>query len=173
MPLKDPIKRKEYDKEYYYLNREKRIEKSKNWAKNNKSLSNAMSKKYYIKNKEKRIKKIIEYERKNLKTDINWVLKKRLRSRLRKALKKINTTKSKTTMKLLGVTNMDFFKMWIERKFSKGMTWKNINLWHIDHIIPCSYFDLTKPEEQAKCFHYTNLQPLWASENLSKGNRIS
>jgi hypothetical protein len=110
-------------------------------------------------------------ERKKLKTDMTLVLKKRLRNRLQKALKGI--IKSKRTMELLGVPHLDFLKAYLQSQFKEGMTWENRHLWHIDHIIPCSSFDLTKPEEQAKCFHYTNLQPLWASENLSKGNRIS
>jgi hypothetical protein len=45
--------------------------------------------------------------------------------------------------------------------------------WHVDHIVPCSAFDLTNIEEQKKCFHYTNLQPLWAKDNLSKGNKFT
>ena len=54
------------------------------------------------------------------------------------------------------------------------MTWENHGRygWHIDHIMPCSSFDLTDPEQQKKCFHYTNLQPLWAHENMSKGAKI-
>jgi hypothetical protein len=47
-----------------------------------------------------------------------------------------------------------------------------VNVWHIDHIIPCVSFDLSKPKEQAKCFHYSNLQALWKHENLSKGAKI-
>jgi hypothetical protein len=117
------------------------------------------------------IKRNIEYERKKLKTDMRLVLKKRLRNRLYKVLKGNN--KSKSTMELLGIPHLDFLKTYLECKFKEGMTWENRHLWHIDHVLPCSSFDLTKPEEQAKCFHYTNLQPLWASENLSKGNRIS
>ncbi len=171
MPHKDPIKRKEYTKKYYQSNKERHAEKIKLWREKNKKRSNEINNKSYYKNKEKVIKRNVEYERKKLKTDMNLVLRKRLRSRLQGALKGI--TKSKSTMELLGIPHIDFFKTWIACKFKEGMTWENRHLWHIDHIIPCSSFDLTKPEEQAKCFHYTNLQPLWASENLSKGNRIS
>ena len=54
------------------------------------------------------------------------------------------------------------------------MTWNNhgIYTWHIDHIKPCDSFDLSNEEDQKKCFHYTNMQPLWALENLSKSNKI-
>ena len=80
--------------------------------------------------------------------------------------------KSKSTQELIGC---DIEQLWIhlEKSFKSGMTRKNYGKWHVDHIIPCASFDLTKPEEQAKCFHYTNLQPLWASENLAKGSKIS
>ena len=52
---------------------------------------------------------------------------------------------------------------------TEGMSWENHGDWHVDHIRPCCSYDLTIEEEQKKCFHYTNLQPLWAEENLSKG----
>ena len=53
------------------------------------------------------------------------------------------------------------------------MSWKNhgLNGWHIDHIKPVSKYNLLDPEEQKKCFHYTNLQPLWAIENIRKSNK--
>ena len=60
-------------------------------------------------------------------------------------------------------------KGFLEAKFKEGMTWENHGEWHIDHIKPCVSFNLLDENEQKKCFHYTNLQPLWASENLSKG----
>lgn len=53
-----------------------------------------------------------------------------------------------------------------------GWNGKGMQEWHIDHIIPCVSFNLRKIEEQIKCFHYTNLQPLWAKENLEKHNNI-
>ena len=63
---------------------------------------------------------------------------------------------------------MEELKIHIEGKFVEGMTWENHGSWHLDHVRPCCSFDLKNEEEQKKCFHYTNLQPLWAVENLSK-----
>ena len=60
-------------------------------------------------------------------------------------------------------------KKFVQNQFRLNMTWDNYGEWHIDHIRPCASFDLTKKEEQYRCFHYTNLQSLWAAENLSKG----
>ena len=51
------------------------------------------------------------------------------------------------------------------------MSWDNYGKWHIDHVRPCSSFDLTDAKQQEECFHYTNLQPLWAAENLQKGSK--
>ena len=70
--------------------------------------------------------------------------------------------------------SMEELKYYLEGKFQSGMTWENHGFrgWHIDHILPCSSFDFTKIEEQKKCFHYTNLQPLWAHENLTKAEKI-
>ena len=58
----------------------------------------------------------------------------------------------------------------LEEQFENGMTWENIGKWHIDHIKPCAKFDLNLEEEKHKCFHYTNLQPLWAVDNLKKSD---
>ena len=94
-----------------------------------------------------------------------------MRCRLYHALKKDNSYKADKTMKLVGCTPT-FLKEYLEAKFKDGITWDNYGEWHVDHIIPCASFDLTKEEEQKKCFHYTNLQPLWAEENLSKGAKV-
>ena len=51
------------------------------------------------------------------------------------------------------------------------MTWQNYgDGWHIDHIHPCAAFDLTDPEQQKACFHWSNLQPLWAIDNFRKSS---
>jgi hypothetical protein len=54
--------------------------------------------------------------------------------------------------------------------FLPEMNWDNYGAWHIDHIRPCASFDLTDPEQQKQCFHYTNLQPLWAADNIRKAD---
>ncbi len=59
----------------------------------------------------------------------------------------------------------------IQKQFLKGMTWENQGKWHIDHRKPCARFDLNKEEERHQCFHYTNLQPLWGPDNLSKSDQ--
>jgi hypothetical protein len=53
------------------------------------------------------------------------------------------------------------------------MTRKNYGKWHVDHIRPCASFDLTNPKQQQICFHYTNLQPLWAIDNIKKGVKLN
>jgi hypothetical protein len=69
--------------------------------------------------------------------------------------------------------DISWLKEWLELHFREGMTWQNYGrIWHIDHIRPCAVFDLTKVEEQEKCFHWTNLQPLFAKENIKKGAKI-
>ena len=67
--------------------------------------------------------------------------------------------------------DIDVVKAHLERQFVDGMTWENRGAWHVDHIRPCASFDLTDPEQQRQCFHYTNLQPLWAEDNLAKSDR--
>jgi CRISPR/Cas system-associated endonuclease Cas3-HD len=157
-------------------------ERTKLWTLKNKEQKIKYNKEWYIKNKEKILKKEKEWRTKNkLKirerrkwrrhNDIVYNLLCNLRGRIKNVLKG-KSLKSKKTKDLLGC-NGEEFKKYIESKFKLGMNWEKRHLIHIDHILPCSSFDLTKPEEQAQCFHYTNLQPLWASENLAKGSKIS
>jgi hypothetical protein len=96
-----------------------------------------------------------------------------LRKRTRIAIMNKKGIKSKTTQELLGC-DWETVRMYIAKQFRDGMTWENYGRkgWHIDHILPCASFDLTKIDEQKKCFHYTNLQPLWWWENLKKSDKI-
>lgn len=78
--------------------------------------------------------------------------------------------KAAKTFDLLGCS-LKHFISYIEGLMESGMTWENYGRdgWEIDHVLPCAAFDLTKPSEQRKCFHYTNTQPMWAKDNRSKG----
>jgi hypothetical protein len=119
-------------------------------------------------NRTKLNEKQILYEKNRKLTDPEFKLLKTLRSRLGTAINRQNSSKNNTTIKLVGCS-VSFLKGFLEAKFKEGMTWENHGEWHIDHIKPCASFNLLNEEEQKKCFHYTNLQPLWATENLSKG----
>jgi len=69
--------------------------------------------------------------------------------------------------------SIDFLKLHLESKFKPGMSWDNYGKWHIDHVRPCASFNLENHDQQKECFNWTNLQPLWAKENRSKGARYS
>ncbi len=94
-----------------------------------------------------------------------------MRTRINLALKRClngSSKKSAETRTLLGCS-FEQLRGYLQSKFRDGMTWENYGpTWHVDHIKPCAAFDLTKPEEQAACFHYTNLQPLFKLDNLRK-----
>ena len=94
-----------------------------------------------------------------------------LKARVLGAVRQQCTKKAYHTAELIGCSVPDLMKH-LESQFKEGMTWQNHSRfgWHIDHVIPCSAFDLSKPEEQKKCFHYTNLQPMWATPNLKKNS---
>ena len=153
------------------IRKAKKREIIKRYEQSEKGIKNriARQKKYYLNNKEKIKKRTLNYYNKKRKTDNTFRLTINIRRRINGAINLNN--KSANTMLLLGVPNIEFLWKHLESTFKPGMTRKNYGLWHVDHIIPCSIFDLSKPEEQRKCFHYTNLQALWAHENLSKSNK--
>lgn len=176
MPYKDPNYQKKYKlshkkklEQYLYQyrkNHKKQIQtQRKIYAIKNKEKIKLYNKKYRQENKEKVKKQLREYIKNRCKIDINFKLAKNLRHRIYKSLKGIN--KSQITLKLLGCS-LDFFRLYLQNKFQPEMSFSNYGKWHVDHIIPCASFDLSKPKEQKKCFNYKNLQPLWAKDNLEK-----
>jgi hypothetical protein len=158
---------KEQSKIYREKNKEKISIKEKEYRKNNRETILKKKKEYFQKNKDKHAKYVHE-RRKN---DTLYRLQQNLRKRVRDALKGNN--KSAKTMELIGCSIEELWTH-IEQKFTKGMNKKNYGLygWHLDHIMPCDSFDLSDPKQQKECFHYTNLQPLWAKDNIAKSNKI-
>lgn len=126
---------------------------------------------YYLNNKEHIIRVSVKRKRLKYCTDISFKLKHQLRARLRTAIKR--NYKAGSAIRDLGCS-IEELKTYLESKFLTGMDWDNhtISGWHIDHIIPLSSFDLSDPNQLKKACHYTNLQPLWAQDNLSKGSSL-
>lgn len=130
-----------------------------------------VSKIRYETKKDEIIKKCVEYNKFKYNNDPYFKVVCSMRTRISKLLKQKGADKYNNFYKYLGCSK-DNFIQYFESKFKEGMTWENHGEWHIDHIKPCASFNLLNEEEQQKCFHYTNLQPLWAAENLSKGSKI-
>jgi hypothetical protein len=108
-----------------------------------------------------------------LANNIEYKIKETIRARILLAIKNKYTKKAYKSMDLLGC-DIGVLLNHIEKQFLPGMNWGNHGLrgWHIDHIIPCDAYNLRKESEQKKCFHYTNLQPLWEKDNTTKKNKI-
>ena len=106
--------------------------------------------------------------RQRYQTDPGFVLLVRLRRRLRTFLKGGH---SNTMLELVGCSREELTKH-VEQQFTDGMSWSNMGDWHIDHKVPCSLFDLSIQAERARCFHCSNLRPMWARDNISKGDSI-
>ena len=146
--------------------REKRKLNTRKWKKANPEKWSNNAKRY----RRKRVLngKSREYYNKRYYNDPKFRIMANLRARLYMALKRQGLQKTTATIKLCGCS-LEKLKQHLESQFTDGMSWNNKGDWHIDHIKPCAAFDLSDVEEQKKCFHYTNLQPLWALDNMRKG----
>jgi len=149
-------------KEYVEANKELVAARKKAWYEKNKERVLEKKKKYYEENK----KEIIAREQMYIKNSVSAKIRKILRTRLYQAVKK--GYRAGSAVRDLGCSIEDF-KMYLEEKFLSGMSWDNYGKWHIDHVLPLSSFDLTSRGQVKKACHYTNLQPLWAGDNLKKG----
>lgn len=159
--------RDEYGKAYYQKNADKIKDYQKEYAKANRAKILTRAKRYHNSVKDRRN----AYERERKRKDPQYKFLSNARSRISEAIKVNNGRKVSSTKELLGCS-IPHLKAHLEKQFTKGMTWENYGEWHVDHIIPCASFDLTKPDQQRQCFHFTNLQPLWAHDNLKKRDRI-
>ncbi len=108
------------------------------------------------------------WQKNKIKNDPNFHMRKRISNRVRGLLS--GKVKNSSSLDLLGCSAPELLKH-IESLFVDGMSWDNRSLWHIDHIRPCSSFDLTDVNQQKCCFHFSNLQPLWAMDNMIKSDK--
>lgn len=161
MPYANPEKKKEYMRQWWAKNkahtqayrirtRAQRSESHNIWRLKNKEQRNASMRKWR-ENPQNRLSSCI-------------------RSRISNVLQ--GRTKSAETLSLIGCS-WDHLRAWLEFWMRPGMTWENYGDWEVDHKIPCASFDLTKEEEQRKCFNYQNLQPLWMADNRRKKDSLN
>jgi len=160
--------KKKYQKNYYLNNRDELKSGQKNYYLNNRDERKEYQKKYQKKNRKKINKTKNKYQKNRLKADICYKIAHNLRGRLYRTIK--NNQKSGSAVRDLGCSISEL-KKHLELLFKPGMSWDNYGEWHIDHIIPLSRFDLTNSIEFKEACSYTNLQPLWASENFIKSNK--
>ena len=171
---------KQRSKNYFQKNKQSYLEKKQIWRKNNPEKYKKQVKDYWDKVKDVQTeKKKIWINNNREKYNSYWTNRKKqepefkllvnMRSRLSGYLKTLNITKKNKTFEIVGCSPQ-FLKEHLEKQFVDGMTWENRNEWHIDHKTPLS--SAKTEEELYKLCHYTNLQPLWAEENLKKSNKI-
>lgn len=139
----------------------------KNRYEKNKEQILAHKKSFYESNKTKINSQKTIYKR-SKRLDPNYKLIDNLRSRLNKAIK--GDYKSGSAISDLGCSITEL-KIYLQSKFQDGMSWDNYGQWHIDHIKPLISFDLANKEELKQACHFTNLQPLWAKDNISKSHK--
>jgi hypothetical protein len=155
-----------YEKQRRLENLEYAREKQYKWFQQNKDKHYQTVKTYQEANKQY----LKDKRKQRLLRDVNHRIARNLRCRLWCALNKSKDNFS--AVKDLGCS-IEELKNHLASMFKDGMSWENYGAWQIDHIVPLSNFDLTCHDQLLKACHYTNLQPMWSSENASKRNRYS
>lgn len=172
---------------WYYANKKKAHAAARAWAlmhpERRKEIANSCAKKRYRSNpegskqyarrwKKSNREKVNSFKRvwqsNQRKNSPSFRIEASLRGRIWHALK--GRGKADSFKNLLGCS-VNELKAWLSGWFRHGMSWENYGkVWHIDHHKPCALFNLLEPEQQKQCFHYLNLRPLFAEENLRKGS---
>ena len=171
---------KEKHKQFYIKNKEKINKKNNKYSEENREKLREYAKKYYKENKKMLLDKQSKYRKENqeqlyayrknkLKTDPIFALSCRIRTLICISFTNRGYSKNSRSHEILGI-GWEGLKEHFERQFVDGMNWENRDRWHIDHIIPLA--TAQSEDDVIKLNHYTNLQPLWAHDNLSKGSKI-
>ena len=164
----------EYGKKWRRLNREQQSAYHKQYRANNADRIRIRNREFIKNNREKVRKQRTIYNRRYLQRNLSARIRARLRCRFGQAVRL--GYKSSSVTSLLGCSIGDF-KIYLESLFQSGMSWDNYGIgkgkWNLDHIMPCAIFDLTKPEHQKRCFHFSNMQPMWSDDNMRKSDKVS
>jgi hypothetical protein len=164
--LANPERVKENNARWRKKNPGESAKRSLEWREKNPERHRALNRRWYLDNRDRWNENCRKRITKRRQTDSAFQITCSLRSRLSQAIK--DNPKSARTMELIGCSIIQL-RAHLESKFTFGMSWENYGGWHVDHIRPCVSFDLSNPAQQRECFHFTNLQPLWAIDNLKKG----
>lgn len=162
---RNPEAHREYYKKWYRKNSEQKLADCAKWQRENPELVRNYTNNWKRRNRAK----LRVSERLRSREDLGFKLKKNLRARVYAALKRKDSVKVGSAVRDLGCSVEDL-KKHLESQFQPGMTWDNWSQkgWHVDHIKPLASFDLADREQFLEACHYTNLQPLWAEDNLRK-----
>ena len=160
---KNADKVRKWQAEYRRKNADKLLKQEAEYRRKNPDKLRKWSAEYRLKNADKVRKRDAEYRKKP---------EVRIVDIQRDRLKSIVKSTSVSRHEMTGCTPSQL-RQHIESQFAKGMTWQNQGRWHLDHIMPCSAFDLTNPEQVKVCFNWQNLRPIWAKKNLRKGKKIT
>jgi hypothetical protein len=155
--MRQYMKKKRKDPEFNKSERKKERERNKERRKTDPEYRKKINKKKY------------ERRKKKMENDPVYRFKIKIRKRIRSILKDRGYTKKSKTHEILSISYEEF-NLHMERQFVKGMTWDNYGEWHIDHIIPLA--TAICEDDVIRLNHYTNLQPLWAEDNIRKGSKI-
>lgn len=178
----------QYHKQYNEQHKDELIEYSKKWREENVEYKREQDRLWRLNNSERKKKNDREYNqthkeqrnaraRQRRRSDPEFKIRTNLRKRIGELVSgKIKTGSAIADLCISIQQLKEYFqsKFYVNPKTGEQMSWENYGKkgWHIDHIIPLSSFDLTNPEQFKKACHYTNLQPMWWFENLSKGDRF-
>lgn len=155
---------------YKQRNKEKISAYNKTYKQNNASEISEYNKQYNKNNRETIQKRHTKYLANKRKTDPKYKMSVCLRNRMNKL---INGQQKNSTLNMIGC-NYDFFMKWMKYQFKDDMTFDNHgDVWHIDHVLPCNKFDLTKEVDRERCFNWANMQPMYATQNMTKKDKIT
>jgi hypothetical protein len=163
----------ESDKRHYLKNREKRLEYFAEWQKNNQEHRREYHKQWRTENVDKWRKTKRDYEKNRKDSDPLYKLIANFRTAIYQVLKESNVEKNKSYFDILGYTPEELI-IHLEKQFKDDMTWDNYGVWHVDHKLPITSFDIQEmgDEEFMKCWCLDNLQPMWGEENIRKSNKL-
>lgn len=163
----------EYQKIYREENKVSNGEYQKIYQEENRERKRKVGRLYAAKHKDKKREYDRIYQRERRKIDPKYRLRKNTRTAVYTCLKEANVSKYRSTFDILGYTIEELMSH-LENLFTDGMTWDNYGKWHLDHKIPMVLFEFESVEDDGfkECWKLSNLQPLWAYDNLSKGDKI-